>query len=606
MSSSEPTQQLSGSSPPTSRSARDAKAIRKSFKDEDDAYFSEKIAVPSASKTYEWFSWRKLWAFTGPGFLMSIAYLDPGNIESDLQSGAVASYKLLWVLFTATIFGLMMQRLAARLGVVSGHHLAEVCRLRYPKYPRYLLWILVEIAVVGSDMQEVIGTSIALFLISDGGIQVYWGVIITICDTFTFLLLDKYGLRKLECVFLTLITIMAGTFGYEYVTVAPPQSEVIKGLFIPWCESCNYDVLQQAVGIIGAVIMPHNLYLHSALVKSRKIDRRDKHSVSEANKYYFIESSIALLVSFIINIFVVSVFAQGLYGKTNADINDLCMNSTLQYKKDVFKKDDKPVHINIYKAGIYLGCQFGLGPLMIWAIGIFAAGQSSTMTGTYSGQFIMEGFLNLNIQRWLRVLITRTIAIGPTLLVSLIGDINQLSSMNDLLNALMSLQLPFALIPCITFVCHDGIMGDFKSGKVIKSFSSVLLILVIGIDLYFVSFLVSDKLTQNWFVYVLTAIFVVFYIGFILYLAGCLLVVFGVTALTSIPCVGQYLKLNDPEQIALTGLSGGSSDDTIDSGVTAVENGKGKVRVLMPNERQWIKGSSARNVTHWGTRGVSI
>ncbi|OQR74993.1 protein Malvolio-like, partial [Tropilaelaps mercedesae] len=530
----------------------------------------------------EWFSWRKLWAFTGPGFLMSIAYLDPGNIESDLQSGAVASYKLLWVLLTATMFGLMMQRLAARIGVVSGHHLAELCRLRYPKFTRYLLWILVEIAVVGSDMQEVIGTSIALYLLTNGRLQVYWGVIITICDTFTFLLLDKYGLRKLESVFLFLITVMATTFGYEYVRMAPAQGEVIQGLFTPWCSHCDSNALQQAVGIIGAVIMPHNLYLHSALVKSRKIDRHDKRNISEANKYYFIESSIALLVSLIINIFVVAVFAQGLFGKTNRDIivggnalvanmtnlclqSELCLNSTLSYGKNVFTDDTNPVDVNIYKAGIYLECQFGIAPLIIWAVGIFAAGQSSTMTGTYSGQFIMEGFLNLNIQRWLRVLITRTIAIGPTLLVSLVGSIDQLSDMNDLLNALMALQLPFALIPCITFVCHEPIMGDFKSGRLTKIFASLLSIVVIGINLYFVSVFVREHLPQSWFVFQLTASFAVCYTGFILYLTGCLLVVFGATGLKSLPCVGRYLELNDPEQVTLTGLNT-SSDDTIDSG----------------------------------------
>lgn len=183
--------------------------------DDTSTYFSRKISVPKPSG--ECFSFRKLWAFTGPGFLMSIAYLDPGNIESDLQAGAVAGFKLLWVLMSATILGLLMQRLSARLGVVTGKHLAEVCYTQYPKVPRLVLWIMVEIAIIGSDMQEVIGTAIAFYLLSDGKIPLYAGVIITIADTFTFLLLDKYGLRKLEAFFAFLITAMAITFGYQVI-----------------------------------------------------------------------------------------------------------------------------------------------------------------------------------------------------------------------------------------------------------------------------------------------------------------------------------------------------------------------------------------------------
>ncbi|XP_037943039.1 protein Malvolio-like [Teleopsis dalmanni] len=180
------------------------------------AYFSdEKVLIPESDKIG--FSWRKLWAFTGPGFLMSIAYLDPGNIESDLQSGAVAKYKILWVLLWATVLGLLMQRLAARLGTVTGLHLAEMCYRQYKKVPRFILWIMIEIAIIGSDMQEVIGTAIAIYLLSNKIIPLWGGTLITIVDTFTFLFLDKYGLRKLEFLFGFLITVMAVTFGYEVI-----------------------------------------------------------------------------------------------------------------------------------------------------------------------------------------------------------------------------------------------------------------------------------------------------------------------------------------------------------------------------------------------------
>ena len=285
-------------------------------------YLDERIIVPDMDGNV--FSFRKLWAFTGPGFLMSIAYLDPGNIESDLQSGATADYKLLWVLMWATILGLLMQRLAARLGVVTGQHLAEVCYRQYRKTPRILLWLMIEIAIIGSDMQEVIGTALAIYLLSNKTIPLWGGVLITIVDTFTFLGLDKYGLRKLELFFCILISVMAFSFGYEYVVVSPDQGEVIKGIVVPWCSNCGNKEVLQAVGVIGAVIMPHNLYLHSALVKSRDVDRNNKRRVKEANMYYFIESTVALFVSLIINVFVVAVFAAGLYGKTNDDVYNIC------------------------------------------------------------------------------------------------------------------------------------------------------------------------------------------------------------------------------------------------------------------------------------------
>ncbi|CAD6195655.1 unnamed protein product [Caenorhabditis auriculariae] len=261
------------------------------------------------------FSFHKLWMFTGPGFLMSIAYLDPGNIESDLQSGAVAQFKLIWVLLAAHILGLLLQRLAARIGVVSGKHMAEVSYSYYGRVPRLILWIMVEIAIISSDMQEVIGTAISFFLLSNGAIPLWAGVLITICDTFTFLFLEKYGVRKFEAFFCFLITCMAVTFGYEFGRSKPDAGKMFTGMFLPWCTNCGTDQILMAVGVIGAVVMPHNFYLHSALVKSRKVDRRRKDKVDEANKYFFIESGVALFCSFWINMLVVAVFAQGLYGK---------------------------------------------------------------------------------------------------------------------------------------------------------------------------------------------------------------------------------------------------------------------------------------------------
>lgn len=495
-------------------------------------YFNEKISVPDTGGTA--FSFRKLWAFTGPGFLMSIAYLDPGNIESDLQSGAVAQFKLLWLLLFATVLGLLMQRLSLRLGVVTGMHLAEVCYKIYPKVPRLLLWIMVEIAIIGSDMQEVIGTAIAFYLLSNGKIPLYGGVLITIADTFTFLLLDKYGLRKLEAFFGFLITVMAVTFGYEYVTVAPDQVEVLKGMFIPYCEGCGSKQLLQAVGVIGAIIMPHNLYLHSALVKSRDIDRTKQEEVKEGCFYFFIEASVALFVSFLINVFVVTVFAEGFYGKNSTQIYTSCLENNNPHA-DIFNSTDPEVEVDIFKGGVFLGCQFGLAAMYIWAVGILAAGQSSTMTGTYTGQFVMEGFLELKWQRWKRVLVTRTIAIIPTVFLSVFSGIQDLTTMNDLLNVLMSLQLPFALLPVLTFTSCFSVMGSFTNGKIMKAIATVLTVAVIGINLFFVAVYIQ-KLPSRWWMYTIIAVLVILYMLFVIYLAWYCLIVMGATFLEKIPC----------------------------------------------------------------------
>ncbi|KAL2077412.1 hypothetical protein ACEWY4_026916 [Coilia grayii] len=449
-------------------------------------YFADNAAsVPIPEDDTQIFSFRKLWAFTGPGFLMSIAYLDPGNIESDLQSGAVAGFKLLWVVLWSTVIGLFLQRLAARLGVVTGMQLAEVCHQQYRRVPRILLWLMVEVAILGSDIQEVIGCAIAFSLVSGGRIPLWGGVLITISDTFLFFFLERFNLRKLEAFFFFLITIMAVTFGYEYVVVAPNQGEVVKGLFIPYCPGCGKAELLQAVGIIGAIIMPHNIYLHSALVKSRQIDRRNKNEVSEANKYFLIESAIALFVSLIINIFVVGVFAEAFYDKTNMEVNEKC-NSTGSAHTDLFPPNNQTLDVDIYKGGVVLGCYFGPAALYIWAVGIYAAGQSSTMTGTYSGQYVMEGFLNLQWSRFIRVLITRLIAIVPTLLVAFFKDAQDLTWLNDLLNALQSVQLPFALIPILTFTSQTSLMNDFANGRVSKALGTVFIVGICVINMYFV------------------------------------------------------------------------------------------------------------------------
>ncbi|KAG7460209.1 hypothetical protein MATL_G00218700 [Megalops atlanticus] len=510
------TKSLSG---PDSANSKDASLVSE---------FEDQVSVPE--DTSQIFSFRKLWAFTGPGFLMSIAYLDPGNIESDLQAGAIAKFKLLWVLLWATVVGLLLQMLAARLGVVTGMHLAEVCKEKYPKVPHIILWLMVEVAIIGSDMQEVIGSSIALNLLSAGWIPVWGGVLITMADTFSFLFLDNFGLRKLEAFFALLITIMAVTFGYEYVVVRPDQVEVLKGIFVPSCQDCGTPELLQAVGVVGAIIMPHNIYLHSALVKSRQIDRSKKEEVKEANKYNFIESAIALFISFIINVFIMSVFAEAFYKRTNMEVNAVCNKSGSPYT-DLFPENNSTLEVDMYTGGIVLGCFFGAATLYIWAVGLLAAGQSSTMTGTYAGQFVMEGFLSMPVSRFKRVLLTRSIAIIPTFAVAFIfiKDLKYLTGMNDLLNVVQSLQLPFALFPVITFTSLPSIMGDFANGIVWKIGGMVVTLGICGINMYFVVTYVTTQ--EAVWLYVLVAILSVFYLFFVFYLALICLIALGVSCL---------------------------------------------------------------------------
>ncbi|KAK9049746.1 hypothetical protein SSX86_031285, partial [Deinandra increscens subsp. villosa] len=392
------------------------------------------------------FSWRKLWLFTGPGFLMSIAFLDPGNLEGDLQAGAIAGYSLLWLLLWATAIGLLVQLLSARLGVATGRHLAELCREEYPNWAGKLLWIMAELALIGADIQEVIGSAIALKILTNGFLPLWAGVLITAFDCFIFLFLENYGVRKLEALFAVLIAVMAISFAWMFGETKPNAKELLVGLVVP---KLNSRTIQQAVGVVGCIIMPHNVFLHSALVQSREVDPRKTGRVREAIRYYSIESTIALAVSFVINLFVTTVFAKAFFGTAIADT------------------------IGLGNAGQFLEERFGGGlvPILyIWAIGLLAAGQSSTITGTYAGQFIMGGFLDLRLKKWARALITRSCAIVPTLIVALIFDSSEdtLDVLNEWLNVLQSIQIPFALIPLLCLVAKEDLMGVFAIGRVLK------------------------------------------------------------------------------------------------------------------------------------------
>ncbi|XP_057469313.1 metal transporter Nramp3.2-like [Actinidia eriantha] len=441
------------------------------------------------------FLWKELWRFTGPGLLMSVAFLDPGNIEGDLQAGAIGGYSLLWLMMWATAVGLLIQLLSARLGVATGRHLAELCREEYPYWAGLLLWVMTEIALIGADIQEVIGSAIAINILSHGVLPLWAGVLITACDCFVFLFLENYGVRKLEAVFAILIAMMALSFAWMFADTKPSGKELVIGLLVPKLSS---KTIRQAVGVVGCVITPHNVFLHSALVQSRKIDPTKIGRVKEALRYFTIESSFALFVSFAINLFVTAVFAVGFYGSKQAE------------------------SVGLANAGQYLQEKYGGGlfPIFyIWGIGLLVAGQSSTIMGTYAGQFIMGGFLNLQLKKWLRSLISRSCAIVPTIIVAFVFRRSEtaLDALNEWLNVLQSMQIPFALIPLFTFVSKEQIMGVFKVGpnleRVVWTVTALVMVINGYVLLDFFLSVVSGLLSG-----VLACTGIAAYVAFILYL----------------------------------------------------------------------------------------
>ncbi|CAJ0748721.1 14478_t:CDS:10 [Entrophospora sp. SA101] len=384
------------------------------------------------------FSWSKLWKYTGP--------------EADLQTGAVAGYSLLWLLLYAHLAGLLIQCLSARVGVVTGKHLAQLIRQYYSRPVSILLWVITEIAIVGSDIQEIVGTAIALKIIF--GLPLWIGTMLTAMDTFTFMLLQNYGVRKLEAFFMFLIGLMAVCFWIEMFQTDPDVGGIITGMLLP---SVPSNAVIQAVAMIGAVM-------------TRKTDQNSKAKLKEANFYFGIESTIALLCSYLINMAIVVVFARVFYPPSS----------------------DSPHLPGLYDAADVLTKTLGKGARYLWALGLLAAGQSSTMTGTLAGQYVMEGFFGkLFIKNsWNRVAITRGIALIPSMMVAIFA-VEHFDTMGELLNVLQSLCLPTALIPILKISSSANIMSK-------KELPNLYVGFVLGIIYFaFVVYLTLLPLNEN-------------------------------------------------------------------------------------------------------------
>ena len=487
--------------------------------DSDDEDEAEAEVTADAPLRFR-FSWRKLWRMAGPGWLMSLAYLDPGNLESDLQQGAYTGYRLVWVLWWATVMGLILQEMSARLGIVTGDDLAQTVRKGYPRWLNYVIYVNMEIAVIGSDIQEVVGTGVAIYLLSSQYIPIWVGCLLTAADTFTFLLIQHLGVRYLEAFICLLISTMSICFFINWGLSGGSPWQASDGLPSGWAvPSVQSWAVTQAVGTIGAVIMPHNLYLHSGLVLSRKVARNKPNRVYAAIWYTRIESAGALLMYFFINLAVVAVNADRFFDPGCAALPGGpfgCMTDAAYNKSQRFHDVQQPEVGGLTRcqvplsAGLVGVCadfslqsegyaleavlQGGRFNLVLWAVGLCAAGQAATMVCTYAGQIIMGGCLQLRLNPWVRVLITRTVALGPALLIATTTASNQqlFNSINEYLNVLQSVQLPFAMLPVLHFSAQQHLLGRFRSGAWLTAVSACLACVVISFSLTLIYQFVAD------------------------------------------------------------------------------------------------------------------
>ncbi|MBV8841219.1 MAG: Nramp family divalent metal transporter [Bryobacterales bacterium] len=398
---------------------------------------------------------RRMLAFAGPAYLVSVGYMDPGNWATDLEGGASFGYKLLWVIVLSNIMAILLQTLAARLGIVSGRDLAQACREAYPRAVCNVLWVLCEIAIAACDLAEVLGAAIGLKLLF--GIPLVAGVLLTALDTLLVLWLSRFGIRVIEAVILSLIAIMTGCFIVELVFAHPAMHEIFSGIL----PRLNNKSLYVAVGILGATVMPHNLYLHSALVQTRRIGRTSADK-REACRFNLIDSVVALNGAMIVNGAI------------------LVLAATVFFKRGIAVQQIEQAYLLL---PAFLGTAFASA---LFAIALLASGQSSTLTGTYAGQIVMEGFLDLRLRPWMRRLITRMLAVIPAVIaVYLYGDGATLQLL-ILSQVIISMQLPFAVIPLIRFTSDRRRMGEFANKIPLTILSWTTAALIVGLNFWLV------------------------------------------------------------------------------------------------------------------------
>jgi len=411
------------------------------------------IAVPHTAGF-----WKKMLAFAGPGYLVAVGYMDPGNWATDLAGGAQYGYTLLSVIMISNLMAILLQALALRLGIASGRDLAQACRDSYSWPTTIALWILCEIAIAACDLAEVIGAAIALNLLF--GLPLIWGVCLTALDVLIVLFLQHRGFRYVEALVIALIVVIAGCFGVELWLAHPDYAAVAAG-FIPRTEIVtNPNMLYIAIGILGATVMPHNLYLHSSIVQTRKyLD--NVVSKGEAIRFATIDSSFALMTALFINGAILVMSAAVFHGSGNEAVADI---------SDAYKL---------------------LSPLLgfkaasvLFAVALLCSGQNATLTGTLAGQIVMEGFINLRLRPWLRRLITRLIAIIPAIIVVLLYGERGSGQLLILSQVILSLQLSFAVFPLVMFTSDPHKMGTFASPFWVKALAWPVAIIIAALNAY--------------------------------------------------------------------------------------------------------------------------
>ncbi len=404
--------------------------------------------------------WRKLLVFSGPGYLVAVGYMDPGNWATDLAGGSAFGYTLLSVILLSNLMAILLQSLCAKLGIVTGRDLAQACRDHYSRPVSFLLWILCEVAICACDLAEVIGSAIALNLLF--GLPLIWGVCITALDVLAVMYLQNKGFRYLEALVVTLIVTIGGCFFAEILFSRPDIVEVFGG-FLPRLEIIqNTEMLYVAIGILGATVMPHNLYLHSSIVQTRKYERTAS-GKAEAIRFATIDSTVALMFALFINGAILVVSAATFHGQ-GAEVAEI---------QDAYKLLSPMLGVPVAST--------------LFALALLASGQNSTLTGTLAGQIVMEGFLRIRLRPWLRRLITRLIAIVPAVIVTAVYGEHGTASLLVFSQVVLSLQLPFAVVPLIVFTSSRRKMGEFVSPPWIALLAWITAAIIIALNVKYLA-----------------------------------------------------------------------------------------------------------------------
>jgi manganese transport protein len=403
---------------------------------------------------------KRIFAFAGPAFLVSVGYMDPGNWATDLEGGSRFGYKLVWVILMSNLMAILLQTLSARLGIVTGKDLAQACRSEYSKKASIVLWIFCEIAIAACDLAEVLGTILGLNLLF--GLPLLWGALVTLFDTFLLLIIQQLGIRKMEAFILSMIAVIAGGFIVNLFLAAPDWGAAVSGLVPSIPNGSVYIIL----GIIGATVMPHNLYLHSSLVQTRRISRTVD-SKEQACKFNLLDSTIALNAAFFVNSAI------------------LILAAAVFFRHGIVVTEIQQAHTMLDQL---LGTR--VAPVA-FGIALLAAGQSSTITGTLAGQIVMEGFVRIRLRPYLRRLLTRSIALIPAVVVISISGNEGTYKLLILSQVILSLQLPFAIVPLVHFTSDRMKMGSFVNKSWVKLLAWVTSVIIIALN----SKLVYDQLT---------------------------------------------------------------------------------------------------------------